>query len=283
MKEKLNGNYKAKRLAGRIIATVIIGGLALMFVFPFLWMLSTSFKYEIDVMEFPVRLIPKNWNFKNYATVFLKSDFPGYYLNSIKVTFFAVAGELCITTMAAYAFGRLNFRGKKFLFTLYLSTMMVPGQVLLLPKYIYFSQLHITNTHLALILPSLFSVFGVLLMRQVFMQIPFEYTEAAYIDGASHLRIFWNLILPLAKPGLMTTLLLGFTWSWNDYINPLVFLSNEELFTLTVGLQRFQEDASTNYALIMAGATVSLIPLIILFLFTQKYFIESFASAGVKG
>lgn len=277
------GGYKNRRLAGRVAATVIIGALAVLFIFPFLWMLSTSFKYEIDVMEFPVRLIPKNWNFKNYVTVFTKSDFPGYYLNSIKVTFIAVAGELCITTMAAYAFGRLNFRGKKLLFTLYLSTMMVPGQVLLLPKYIYFSQLHITNTHLSLILPSLFSVFGVLLMRQVFMQIPFEYTEAAYIDGASHLKIFWNLILPLAKPGLMTALLLGFTWSWNDYINPLVFLSNEDLFTLTVGLQRFQEDASTNYALIMAGATVSLIPLIVLFLFTQKYFIESFASAGVKG
>ncbi len=283
MEKSFMGSQKNRRLAGRILATLIIGGLAILFVFPFLWMLSTSFKYEIDVMEFPVRLIPKNWNFKNYVTVFTKSDFPGYYLNSIKVTFLAVAGELCITTMAAYAFGRLNFRGKKLLFTLYLSTMMVPGQVLLLPKYIYFSQLHITNTHLSLILPSLFSVFGVLLMRQVFMQIPFEYTEAAYIDGASHLRIFWNLILPLAKPGLMTALLLGFTWSWNDYLNPLVFLSNEDLFTLTVGLQRFQEDASTNYALIMAGATVSLIPLIVLFLFTQKYFIESFASAGVKG
>ena len=283
MEKSFMGSQKNRRLAGRILATLIIGGLAILFVFPFLWMLSTSFKYEIDVMEFPVRLIPKNWNFKNYVTVFTKSDFPGYYLNSIKVTFLAVAGELCITTMAAYAFGRLNFRGKKLLFTLYLSTMMVPGQVLLLPKYIYFSQLHITNTHLSLILPSLFSVFGVLLMRQVFMQIPFEYTEAAYIDGASHLRIFWNLILPLAKPGLMTALLLGFTWSWNDYLNPLVFLSNEDLFTLTVGLQRFQEDASTNYALIMAGATVSLIPLIVLFLFTQKYFIESFASAGGKG
>lgn len=183
----------------------------------------------------------------------------------------------------AYAFARLNFRGKKFLFTMYLSTMMIPGQVLLLPKYIYFSQLHITNTHLALIMPGLFSVFGVLLMRQVFMQIPYEYTEAAYIDGASHPTIFLKLILPLAKPGLMTALLLAFTWSWNDYINPLVFLSNDKLFTLTVGLQRFQEDASTNYALIMAGATVSLIPLIALFLFTQKYFIESFASAGVKG
>ena len=149
--------------------------------------------------------------------------------------------------------------------------------------YLFSKVCTITNTHLALILPGLFSVFGVLLMRQVFMQIPFEYTEAAYLDGASHPAIFLKLILPLAKPGLMTALLLAFSWSWNDYINPLVFLSNDKLFTLTVGLQRFQEDASTNYALIMAGATVSLIPLIILFLFTQKYFIESFASAGVKG
>lgn len=275
--------YKNKRLAARIVTTVIVGAMSLVFVFPFLWMISTSFKYEIDVMEFPVRLIPKNWNFQNYVTVFAKSDFPGYYLNSIKVTSITILGELCITTMAAYAFARLNFRGKKFLLTMYLSTMMIPGPVLLLPKYIYFSQLHLTNTHLALILPGLFSVFGVLLMRQVFMQVPFEYTEAAYIDGASHPAIFLKLILPLAKPGLMTVLLLAFTWSWNDYINPLVFLSSDKLFTITVGLQRFQEDASTNYALIMAGATVSLIPLILLFLFTQKYFIESFASAGVKG
>jgi len=265
------------------VVTLIVGALGFLFLFPFLWMLSTSFKYEIDVMEFPVRLIPSRWNLQNYVTVFTKSDFPGYYMNSIRVTFFTIVGELCITTMAAYAFARLNFRGKKFLFTLYLSTMMIPGQVLLLPKYIYFSQLHITNSHLALIMPGLFSVFGVLLMRQVFMQIPFEYTEAAYMDGASHPMIFLRLILPLAKPGLMTALLLAFTWSWNDYINPLVFLSNDKLFTLTVGLQRFQEDASTNYALIMAGATVSLIPLIVLFLFTQKYFIDSFASAGVKG
>ena len=124
---------------------------------------------------------------------------------------------------------------------------------------------------------------GFLLAKGFFDTVPKALDEAAYLDGASHPEIFLKLILPLAKPGLMTALLLAFSWSWNDYINPLVFLSNDKLFTLTVGLQRFQEDASTNYALIMAGATVSLIPLIILFLFTQKYFIESFASAGVKG
>ncbi|MBO8436266.1 MAG: carbohydrate ABC transporter permease, partial [Spirochaetes bacterium] len=116
-----------------------------------------------------------------------------------------------------------------------------------------------------------------------FQNIPFEFTEAAYIDGAGHPRIFGQLILPLAKPGLMTLLLLDFTWVWNDYMNPLIFISNEKLFTLTVGLQRFQEDASTSYALIMAGATISLIPILLIFIFTQKFFIESFASAGIKG
>ena len=125
--------YQRKRLVIRIITTIIVGIFALMFIFPFLWMLSTSFKYEIDVMEFPVHLIPQRWNFQNYVTVFTKSDFPGYYLNSIKVTFITIIGELCITTMAAYAFARLKFRGKKILFMVYLSTMMVPGQVLLLP------------------------------------------------------------------------------------------------------------------------------------------------------
>ena len=215
--------------------------------------------------------------------VWTQSDFPLYYLNTIKVAVITVLGEITVTTFAAYAFARLRFRGRNFLYMMYLATMMIPSQVMLLPKYIYFSRLHIVNTHAALILPGLFSVFSVLLMRNTFQNIPFEFTEAAYIDGAGHPRIFGQLILPLAKPGLMTLLLLDFTWVWNDYMNPLIFISNEKLFTLTVGLQRFQEDASTSYALIMAGATISLIPILLIFIFTQKFFIESFASAGIKG
>ena len=274
---------KYKQLAGRVITTIFLLGIALLFLFPFLWMVSTSFKYEIDVMEVPVRLIPKNWNFNNYRQVFQNSNFPSYYRNSIKVSVLTILGELVVTTMAGYAFGRLQFRGKKLLYTLYLATMMVPGQALLLPKFMYFSQLNITNTHLSLILPGLFSVFGVMLMKNTFQQIPFELTEAAYIDGANHVHIFLRLILPLAKAGIMTLLLLSFTWVWNDYMNPLVFLSSESLFTIPIGLQRFQEEASTSYALIMAGATISILPLMIIFLFTQKYFTESFASAGIKG
>ena len=261
----IHGVVTARIRALRILATVLVGAFAILCIFPFVWMISTSFKYEIDVMEFPIHIIPTRVNTGNYSYVWTQSDFPLYYL------------------FAAYAFARLRFRGRNFLYMMYLATMMIPSQVMLLPKYIYFSRLHIVNTHAALILPGLFSVFSVLLMRNTFQNIPFEFTEAAYIDGAGHPRIFGQLILPLAKPGLMTLLLLDFTWVWNDYMNPLIFISNEKLFTLTVGLQRFQEDASTSYALIMAGATISLIPILLIFIFTQKFFIESFASAGIKG
>lgn len=274
---------QSKSLPLRIGATVIVAVFAVSCIFPFIWMLSTSFKYEIDVMEFPIRLIPKNWNFNNYAEVMRNSNFPTYYWNSIKVAVISVAGQLLITTMAAYAFARLRFRGKEALYALYLATMMVPAQVIILPKYLYFSQLGLANTHWALILPSFFSVFGVLLMRGAFQSIPFELTEAAYIDGASHPLIYWKLILPLAKPALMTLVLIAFTWSWNDYINPLIFLSKDAMLTLTVGLQKFADEASNNYALIMAGASLSLIPIIAIFMTAQKYFIESFASAGIKG
>lgn len=272
-----------KNTAIRFVATVFVALFAIGCVFPFIWMLSTSFKFEIDVMEFPVRVIPKNVNYSNYLYVLQKSDFPLYYYNTVKVALITIIGELLVTTPAAYAFARLRFRGKRLISTVYLATMMVPAQVLLLPKYIYFSALGITNTHLALILPGFFSVFGVLLMTGSFAEIPFELTEAAYMDGANHGRIFLRLILPLAKPGLMTLLLLSMTWVWNDYINPLIFLSRNNLLTLTVGLQRFAEEASTSYARIMAGATISLVPIVGVFLFTQRFFIESFASAGIKG
>lgn len=274
---------ESKSFGLRLAATVIVAIFAISCIFPFVWMLSTSFKFEIDVMEFPIRLIPKNWNFNNYVEVVKNSNFPAYYWNSIKVAVLSVAGQLLVTTMAAYAFARLRFRGKELLYALYLATMMVPAQVIILPKYLYFSQLGLANTHWSLILPSFFSVFGVLLMRGAFQSIPFELTEAAYIDGASHPLIYWKLILPLAKPSLMTLVLIAFTWSWNDYINPLIFLSKDAMLTLTVGLQKFADEASNNYALIMAGASLSLIPIIAIFVTAQKYFIESFASAGIKG
>ncbi len=275
--------YRTRHLIGRIVVTAVMIAFGLLCIFPFIWMISTSFKNEVDVMEFPIRIIPKVVNTGNYAKVWFESNFPNYYLNSIKVTALTLIGDVCITTCAAYAFARLKFRGKEIIFASYLATMMVPVQVMLLPKYIYFNWMGINNTHWALILPGIFNCFNTFLMRGFFESIPFEITEAAKIDGAGQFRTFIQVVLPLAKSGLTTLILFSFSWCWNDYINPLIFINSDRLFTLTIGLQRFQESSTTHYALIMAGATVSLLPLIVLFLFAQRYFIESFANVGIKG
>lgn len=190
---------------------------------------------------------------------------------------------MVLTTTAGFAFAKLRFRGKNVLFMIYLATMMVPVHVTLLPRYILFSQFGINNTHAALILPCIFNVFGTFLMRNFFESVPDEMMEAAKIDGAGYLRTFGRIVIPLMKGAIMTELLLQFTYVWNDYLQPLIFLSTDSKLTLTVGLQRFQESASTNYALIMAGAVVSLVPVVIVFLVAQKYFIQSFASVGIKG
>jgi multiple sugar transport system permease protein len=267
----------------RIVVTLLVAVFAVLCVMPFVWMISTSFKYEIDVMNFPFRLIEDRVNVTNYATVWFKSNFPLYYWNSIKVTGFSLLGNLALTTLAAYAFGRLRFRGKEIIFAVYLATMMIPDQVTILPKYLYFGAMRITNSHLALILPAIFNVFGTFLMRGYFESIPFELTEAAVVDGAGQFRIFSRVILPLAPAGVMTLLLLSFSYSWNEYLSPLIFLISENLFTITIGLQYFMDSASTNFALIMAGATLAVFPVLLFFLFSQKYFIESFATAGIKG
>ena len=274
---------KDKTLFLKVLITFTVGAFAIICIFPFVWMVSASFKNEIDVMEFPIRIIPKIVNWTNYISVWTKSDFPLYYVNSLFVTGVTLLGTIVLSTLATYGFARLKFRGKNWIFAIYIATLMVPVQVTLLPKYIYFAQLHLNNTFWALILPGIFSAFNTFLMRQYFEEIPYELTEAAEIDGAGFFRTFYQIILPLAKPGFVTLILFSFTWTWNDYINPLIYCNKDNLLTLTVGLQRLQQAESTHYALIMAGCTMALAPIIVLFLFTQKYFIESFASSGVKG
>ncbi|GHU87585.1 sugar ABC transporter permease [Spirochaetia bacterium] len=279
-------NYSRQKEAAkifRVAVTVLVAFFALLCVMPFIWMISTSFKFEIDVMNFPFKLVEDRVNLTNYATVWFKSNFPLFYFNSIKVTFLSLLGNLCLTTMAAYAFGRLRFRGKEIIFSIYLATLMIPDQVTILPKYLYFGAMHITNSHLSLILPAIFNVFGTFLMRGYFETIPFEITEAAVVDGAGQFRIFSQVIMPLAPAGVMTLMLLSFSYSWNEYLAPLIFLTAERLFTITIGLQYFMDSSSTNFALIMAGATLSVFPVLIFFLFSQRYFIESFAAAGIKG
>lgn len=271
------------RIVGKSTVTVILllGGIICLM--PLAWMISTSFKPELDVFEYPIHWIPKRWNFNTYKTVFTDALFPRYFWNSIVVTFFSVVGNVFFSSIAAYAFARLRFKGRNLLFMIYLATMMVPNQVLLVPKYLLFQELGISNTHLTLILPFMFEVFSVFLMRQAFMSVPMSLSEAAIIDGAGQFRVFGQIILPMVKPTLMTVTLLQFTSSWNDYINPKTYLSRDYMFTIPVGLQKFQMSNGSSYSTIMAGTAVSLIPIIVLFIITQKYFVESFASSGLKG
>lgn len=276
-------NQKCGRRLLRLVTTLVVLAFGILCIFPFIWMVSSSFKYEIDVMEIPIRLIPKSWNFTNYSTVWLESNFIRYFRNSILVTAFSLLGDFCLTTTAAYAFGRLRFRGKELLFALYLATMMVPMQITLIPKYIVFGSLGLNNTFLALILPAIFNAFGVFLMRGYFESVPMDFTEAAFLDGAGHFVIFTKIILPMVKPGVVTLMLLSFIWSWNDYMGPLIFLNSERNFTLTIGLQRFQESNVTHYALLMAGSVICILPLAIAFIFTQKYFVDGLAGSGIKG
>lgn len=272
-----------KKIDKKKVVTILVFLLALMFIFPFVWMISTSFKYELDVMEFPFRLFPKNLNASNYIKVWTSGNFTTYYRNSLIVTSLTVLGDLVLTSMAAYSFARLQFRGRNIIFSLYLAAMMIPTQVLLLPKYIIFGKLSINNTYMALIFPGMCSIFSIFLLRQFFKSIPNELTEAAKVDGAGYLRTFAQIILPLAKPGLVTLVLISSIWSWNDYINPLIFLSDDKLFTITVGLQRFQESNGTSYAIIMSGAVCAVLPVIVMFIAFQKQFVASIASSGIKG
>jgi multiple sugar transport system permease protein len=268
----------------RIAVSVLMGAFALLMIAPFLWMLSTSFKVNGEVFEYPIQWIPKVWHFENYVQVWTGANpFYIYYYNSLKITIITVAGSLATSAMAGYAFARLRFAGRNFLFLLYLSTMMIPNQVLLLPRFILFDKLHLIDSHYALILPGIFTIFGTFLMRQFFSTLPNELFEAARVDGAGYWRSFWQIGLPLTKPALVTLLILTFTWHWNDYENPLIFLRDKHLYTIPLGLTSYVEEFGTNYVLSMAASVSALLPLLIVVIVCQKWFVEGIASSGLKG
>lgn len=268
----------------KILVTLILVGAGILMILPFLWMMSTSLKRPFEVFEYPIQWIPSVLQFENYKKVWTGSNpFSLYYWNSIKVTVLSVVGTVFISSAAAYGFSRIKFRGRDAIFFLYLATLMIPDQVTLIPRFIVFNYMGIYNTHWALILPGFFMVFGTFLLRQFYMTLPKDFSEAAFIEGAGHFKIWLRIIMPLAKPGLVSLIILSFTQHWNDYLNPLVFLPDKSLYTVPVGLTNFIDDMGTEYTLMMAAAVSSILPVIILFLFGQKWFIQGVASSGVKG
>lgn len=276
---------KTKTLLLRSVVTVIMLGVSVLMVVPFLWMLSTSFKNSVEVFNFPIEWIPRHFYFENYSHVWLNQYYPFYrfFGNSIYIALMALLGQIIVSATAAYAFAKVNFRFKNIIFVLYLSTMMIPHQATLVPYFALFRMLKIYNTHWALILPAWVNMTSIFLLRQFFMSIPEDLSESAKLDGASHLRILLQIIMPLAMPAVSTLIILGFVSVWNDYTNPLVFITKKDLYTITLGIAAYTEDDMTLYNLIMVAATCAILPIVIVYLCCQKYFIQGIATSGMKG
>jgi len=268
----------------RLGLTIVMLLLAIVMVIPFLWMISTSLKTPAQVFEYPIRWIPANPTWDHHVKIWTgPKSFGTYYINSLKIAVIGMIGATFLSAFAAYGFARIQFKGRNPLFMLYLSMMMVPPQVLFVPKFIMFEWVGIYNTHLALILPGLFTIFGVFMLRQFFLSIPNEITESAFIDGAGHFRIFFRLILPLAKPALATLAIIDFSWQWNDYENALVFLIDENLYTVPLGLQNFILENTVDYNGMMAAASAGILPMIAVFAIGQRYIIQGLTNSAVKG
>lgn len=270
----------------KVLLTLLVGMISLIILYPFVWMMSSAFKPLGEIYQYPPKLITENMSLDNFKVVLFEQDPPFflYLKNTVITTFLSVIGTLLTASMAGYAFAKMKFRHRDKLFLLYLVTMMVPFQVLMVPQFILFKYMGIFNTLAALILPRLFSPLSTFLMRQFYVDIPDAIIEAGRIDGASEFGIFWRLVFPLAKPAMATVVILNFVWRWNEYEAPLIFLTDKKYFTLTVGLTNFIDEAGFSMDhLIIAGAAVAMIPMLAIFLIGQKYMIEGLTAGSVKG
>jgi ABC-type glycerol-3-phosphate transport system permease component len=253
-------------------------------VLPFLWMVSTSLKTLGETTIYPPEWIPSQVMWGNYLDVVRSYPFGLFALNSVRVALLATAGELVSSTVAAYAFARMSFPGRNLLFMLLMATLMVPSQVTMIPTFLLFNQVGWVNTYLPLIVPYWCApAFGTFLMRQFFLTIPREYNDAASIDGASTLRILASIYVPLAKPALATLALFVFLGRWNDFLMPIIYLNEQKLMTLPVGLAYFRQQYVTLYHYLMAGSVMSIVPILVLFVVLQKYFVRGFVMSGLKG
>ena len=268
-----------------VVISIVMWAIALLFLMPFVWMVVSSLKRDIDVFRLPIRWIPDPVSWKSYEKIWT-GPYPitRYMGNSVIVAASRVVGEVVTASLAAYAFARMEFRWKNAIFVLYLATMIIPHQMLLVPRFILYRQLHIYDTLWALILPGIFTVFGTFLLRQFFLSIPKDLTDAAKLDGASELQCYRQIVMPLAKPAVASLVILAFVWSWNDYETPLVMLTTESRFTIPLGLTRYMDEGGGfSPSLIMAGAVSSIVPVLVVFLVLQRQFIAALARSGMKG
>ena len=280
-------NQEMKKSGGQIACSVIkyavIILLAVVALIPFVWMVSASFKTNLEVFSIPMHWIPTEFHFENYRDIWAKVPLMTYFKNTAVVAVLVTIIQIITSSFAAYAFAKMQFKGRDFLFMCYIGTIAVPWQVYMVPQFIMMRSVGLYDTIWALVILQSFSAFGVFLMRQFYLGIPNELSEAARIDGLSEYGIWARIVLPLAGPAIATLCIFTFVNTWNDYMGPLIYLTSDLNKTIQVGLKRFIQAYSADYNLIMAASLCSLVPVTLVFLFLQRYFIEGIATTGIKG
>ena len=271
-----------------VLRSIVVHGLLVLvgitFFLPFFWLIATSLKTDKQLFAFPPVWIPDPMMFSNYPQALSYIPFLVYLKNTLVISFISVVGTIFSCSLVAYSFARIPWKGRHFFFIVLLSTMMIPHQVTLIPVLMIFKTLGWVGSIKPLVIPAFFgSAFFIFMLRQFFMSIPFELSDAARIDGCNEFGIFWRIMLPLCRPALATVVLFTFIGSWNDFLGPLIYLSDESQYTLSLGLQQFLSQHGAEWSLLMAASTVMVMPIVILFFFTQKTFIQGIALTGIKG
>jgi ABC-type glycerol-3-phosphate transport system permease component len=280
---RLSGRQVRRALSAGAIHGVLIAGLVLIF-FPIAWAVSTSLKHPGDIFLFPPTWIPNPIHWQNYVEAMTKADFGRYFLNTTFITVVDIVAKVASCSLVAFSFARLRWWGRDVLFMVMLSTLMLPQQVTLIPQFIIYRQLGWIDTFMPLIVPNLFGgPFFTFLLRQFFLSIPTDLDDAARIDGCSSWGVYWRIILPLSRPALMMVAIYVFNITWNDFFGPLIYLHNRNNYTISLGLQAFQTQSGPEWHLIMAASLVAMLPVLVLFFFGQRYFIQGVVFSGVKG
>ncbi len=273
-----------KAVVGKVVVYMILILIAVVMVIPFLWMLSASIKSDREVFQMnPFVWIPEAPRWSNYSNIWTKIPFARFVGNTVFLTVVVTLLQLLTSSFAAYSFAKLNFRHKNGLFLAYIATIAMPWQVYMVPQFIMMRKMGLNDKLTAIICLQAFSAFGVFMMKQFYEGIPDDLCEAARIDGMSEYRIYASIMLPLSKPALSTLTIFTFVATWNDYLGPLIYLKSQNKKTIQLGLKMFISQYSSDYGLIMAGSVLSLIPVLVVFLILQKYFVEGVASSGLKG
>ncbi|ENN5888605.1 carbohydrate ABC transporter permease [Listeria monocytogenes] len=273
--------YRQKSRGAQIAVITILTVGGFFMILPFIWMVLSSLKTDAEILKIPPTIWPETFTLDNFTKLFTEMDFAIYLKNTLIIVFFSFFG-LFLNAMAGYGFAKFKFKGKNKLFYLVLATMMIPGQVTMIPVYLLLNAAGLTNTMTGIVLPGLVGAFGIFLFRQFMSTISDDLLEAARLDGASEFYIFWRIVIPISRPVLAVQGILTFIAGWNSFLWPLIIANVEKFYTLSVGLQLLKGQYGSNYALQMAGATFMVIPIILIFMTFQKYILKGFNVSGMK-